>query len=76
MAQNFYMAIVACGSCFVFTVLISLATRQTKTDVELAGLTYATTPRPEKPPESWVRRPGVLAAAVLGVTLVLNWVFR
>jgi len=41
MGQNFWMAIVAWTSCFVLTVLISLATKQAqKRTQELTGLVY------------------------------------
>jgi SSS family solute:Na+ symporter len=76
MGQNFYMAIVACASCLVLTVAISLATPQTKSDAELAGLTYATTSHDKGRAEVWYRRPGVLAVVILLVTVMLNLIFR
>ena len=76
MGQNFYMAIVACGTCFVLTVLISLVTRPNKTDAELKGLVYSLTPRALAGSEAWYLRPAVLGAAVLAATLVLNIAFR
>ena len=45
MAQNFWTAIVAWTSCFVATIVISLATTRHKTDEELRGLVYSLTPR-------------------------------
>lgn len=76
MGQNFWMAIVAWSACFVLTVVISLATRRTKSDEELRGLVYALTPHTVTTDEPWYQRPGVLAVVVLALTLVLNWIFR
>jgi solute:Na+ symporter, SSS family len=76
MAQNFYMAIVAWSACFALTVAISLLTRRTKSDAELKGLTYVTTPRMPAEPDAWYQRPQVLAAIVLSITLLLNIIFR
>jgi solute:Na+ symporter, SSS family len=76
MGQNFYVAIVAWTACFVLTVLISLATRRTKTDAELTGLVYSLTPRPSEAGEPWFRRPAVVGSIVLAVTLLLNFLFR
>jgi solute:Na+ symporter, SSS family len=76
MGQNFYMAIVAWCACFALTVVISLLTRQTRSDAELEGLTYATTARASPSAESWYRRPLVLAAFLLLATAVINVVFR
>jgi SSS family solute:Na+ symporter len=75
MAQNFWTAIVAWTACFVATIAISLATRRTKTDVELTGLVYALTPRPSDELLAWYKRPAVLGGIVLGCTLVLNIIF-
>ena len=45
MAQNFWLASFAFTVCFVLTLVISLATRRTKTDEELKGLVYSLTPK-------------------------------
>ena len=45
MAQNFWLAAFAFIVCFVLTVVISLATRQTKTNEDLKGLVYSMTPK-------------------------------
>jgi SSS family solute:Na+ symporter len=76
MGQNFYMAIVACGTCFALTILISLATRPTKTDADLRGLVYSLTPRAHDERGPWYLRPAALGVVVLAATLVLNIVFR
>jgi solute:Na+ symporter, SSS family len=75
MAQNFWMAIVAWTSCFVLTILISLATRRNKTDDELKGLVYSLTPRPKAEDEPWYKQPVTVGVLVLGATLILNIIF-
>lgn len=75
MAQNFWTAIFAWTTCFVATILISLATRRTKSDDELRGLVYALTPRQSDAGMPWHERPAVLGVVVLGLTLVLNIIF-
>ncbi|NOS68574.1 MAG: sodium:solute symporter family protein [Verrucomicrobia bacterium] len=75
MAQNFYMAIVAWSACFALTILISLATKRTKTDAELTGLVYSLTPKPKSEDEPWYQRPVTLGVIILAATLVLNILF-
>jgi SSS family solute:Na+ symporter len=76
MGQNFYVAAVAWGACFVLTVLISLLTTRNKTDGELQGLVYSLTPQPAGNAEAWFRRPVVVGLIVLAVTLALNILFH
>jgi SSS family solute:Na+ symporter len=75
MGQNFYMAIVAWTTCFVLTILISLATRRVKSDADLRGLVYSLTPRPSVAGEPWYYHPVTVGVIVLAITLVLNIVF-
>jgi SSS family solute:Na+ symporter len=75
MGQNFWMAIVAWTTCFVLTILISLATKRTRTDEELAGLVYSLTPKQETAHEPWFKQPVTLGVLVLLATLVLNILF-
>ena len=75
MAQNFWTAIVAWTSCFVATIVISLATTGHKTDDELRGLVYSLTPRITDAELVWYKRPATLGVAVLALTLVLNVIF-
>ena len=75
MAQNFWTAIWAWLACFVVTILVSLATRRTKTDDELRGLVYGLTERPAEAETPWYRRAGPLGAAVLAATILLNLCF-
>jgi SSS family solute:Na+ symporter len=73
MAQNFWVAIFAWSTCFVVTILVSLATRP-RQDEDLKGLVYGLTPLP-KDEAAWWARPTPVAIAA-GVTLVvLNIIF-
>jgi SSS family solute:Na+ symporter len=75
MAQNFWLASFAFLTCLALTTVLSLATKQNKTDAELTGLVYSLTPRIQQADEAWYMRPGVQAVALLGVCLVLNIIF-
>jgi SSS family solute:Na+ symporter len=75
MGQNFWMAIVAWTSCFVLTILISLATKRNKSDEELKGLVYSLTPKPETAHEPWYKRPVTVGILVLAAAVVLNVIF-
>jgi solute:Na+ symporter, SSS family len=74
MAQNFWTAIFAWTTCFVVTILVSLATRP-RDEKELVGLVYSLTERPKQDRAVWYSRPAVLAVIVLTLTLVLNIIF-
>lgn len=74
LAQTFWTAIVAWTTCFVVTIVVSLATRP-RAATELHGLVYSLTPRPTDRDLPWRARPAVLAVAVLAMTVVLNLVF-
>jgi len=75
MAQNFWTAIFAWTTCFAMTILISLATKRTKSDTDLEGLVYWCTPKPKADAAPWWKRPAALAVIVLAMTLVLNIIF-
>ncbi|MCE9518936.1 MAG: Na+/galactose cotransporter, partial [Verrucomicrobia bacterium] len=76
MGQNFWMAIVAWTACFLLTIVISLATRRTKSDEELTGLVYSLTPKPKAENEPWFMQPVTLGMIILAATIVLNIIFR
>ncbi|BDI29291.1 sodium:solute symporter [Capsulimonas corticalis] len=76
MAQNFWTAIFAWTVCFLATILISLLTRQTKTDQEMEGLVYSLTKKPVETDLAWYARPAFLGGLVLAAALVLNIIFR
>jgi len=75
MAQNFWTAIFAWSTCFIATILISLATRQKKTDEELGGLVYSLTSKIKERDAHWWQRPALLGSIVLAVAVVLNLLF-
>ena len=74
LAQTFWTAIVAWTTCFVVTILVSLATAPRPAE-ELRGLVYGFTERPEDDSTRWYQRPAVLAVIVLALTLTLNVIF-
>ncbi len=75
MAQNFWTAIYAWTACFVVTILVSLATRQAKSDQELTGLVSSLTPRLANEDLVWYHRPERLAMVVLAGLVLLNIIF-
>ena len=75
MAQNFWTAIWAWTTCFLMTIVISLATRP-RPETELTGLVYSLTERPREEHLAWYKRPLALGAGVIALTLVLNLIFR
>lgn len=74
LAQTFWTAIAAWVTCFVVTIVVSLATKP-REEKELVGLVYSLTPKPEEGNLAFFARPGVLAVIVLALTLVLNVIF-
>src|SRR5437762_1926403 len=74
LAQTFWTAIVAWVTCFLVTIVVSLVTRPRPPD-ELGGLVYGLTEKPRDMVAHWYERPAVLAAGVLGLTVLLNVVF-
>jgi solute:Na+ symporter, SSS family len=74
MAQNFWIAIFAWSTCFLVTILVSLATRP-KSDSELRNLVYGLTELPSDHDVVWYKRPGALAIIVLIILTALNFLF-
>jgi len=74
LAQTFWTAIVAWVTCFVVTIVVSLATRPRPPE-ELHGLVYGLTPIPADQAVSWYERPTTLALVALVCALALNLVF-
>ena len=74
MAQNLWMAIFAWSTCFLVTLLVSLATRPRPAD-ELSGLVYSLTPRVADSTEPWHRRPAILALIVGTFVVILNLIY-
>ena len=75
MAQNFWTAIYAFVTAFVFTVVISLLTKQLKTDGELKGLVYSLTPKPVDDSKHWYQKPVVMAIIVSAIAITLSIIF-
>jgi SSS family solute:Na+ symporter len=75
MAQNFWAAIYAWTSCFVVTIVVSLATARNRTDEQLRGLVYSLTPRIKDEHLPWYKQPAILGIIVLLITLILNIIF-
>ncbi|TAN38836.1 MAG: Na+/galactose cotransporter [Verrucomicrobia bacterium] len=75
MAQNFWLAIFAFGACFLLTIILSLLTKQTKTNEDLKGLVYALTPRVVDGEQLWITRPAVFGTILLIGCVILNIIF-
>ncbi len=75
MAQNFWLASCAFLVCFSLTLVISLATRRTKTDTELKGLVYSLTPKLKDEETAWYLRPATLGIVLLAACVILNIIF-
>ncbi|HWJ24330.1 MAG TPA: sodium:solute symporter family protein [Gemmatimonadaceae bacterium] len=75
LAQTFWTAIAAFTTCFLVTIVVSLATRPRPAD-ELRGLVYTLTERPKDTEMSVAKRPLTLALVVLVLTVALNFIFR
>jgi SSS family solute:Na+ symporter len=74
MAQNFWIAIFAWTTCFVVTILVSLATRP-REPKELEGLVYGLTKVPHETGVPWYLRPAPLAVVVGILLIILNVIF-
>ena len=74
-AQNFWLASCAFLVCFSLTLVISLATRRTKTDTELKGLVYSLTPKLKDEETAWYLRPATLGIVLLAACVILNIIF-
>jgi len=75
MAQGFWTAIFAFSACMVVTIVVSLATKQNKTDEDLKGLVYSLTEKPKEDDLPLWKRPIFLAVVVLAMTACLNVIF-
>jgi SSS family solute:Na+ symporter len=75
MAQNFWTAVWAWSACFVATIVISLVTRQLKTQDDLRGLVYSLTPKEKNPELAWYQQPATLGVVVMVAVVVLNIIF-
>jgi SSS family solute:Na+ symporter len=75
MAQNFWLATFAFAVCFILTMVISLATRRTKSDEQLKGLVYSLTPKIVEHNVPLWQRPAVVGTVLLTACVILNLIF-
>jgi len=75
MAQNFWIAIIAFTTCFVMSIVVSMATTP-RTDDEMEGLVYGLTKVPHDATAKWYQRPAPLTVIVVIMLLILNIWFR
>ncbi|MCX6284453.1 MAG: sodium:solute symporter family protein [Bacteroidetes bacterium] len=75
MAQNFWTAIYACSTSAIVTVVLSLLTKQKKSDDELKGLVYVLTPKFNEEAVPWYTRSTTLAIIVLLLVSILTILF-
>jgi SSS family solute:Na+ symporter len=71
MAQNFWIAICAWTTCFVVTILVSLATKP-RPEKELEGLVYGLTKLKHDEGVAWYLRPAPIAVAIGALAIFLN----
>jgi SSS family solute:Na+ symporter len=73
MAQGFYTAIYAFIVCLVLTVILSLTTKQLKSDEELTGLVYSLTPKTkDEPGIPWYDKPVVMAVIIGAISIIIT----
>lgn len=75
MAQNFNIAIFAFCAAFIFTWVISRATRRNKSDNELKGLVYSLTPKYVDEEKEWYKRPVTLSIIIGIIAITLSIIF-
>jgi len=75
MAQNYWLATFAFLVCLSLTLIISLATKRTKTNEELKGLVYSLTPKLKDTEQNFLLRPAVLGTILLIACVILNIIF-
>jgi len=75
MAQNFWTAIIAFAVATTVTVVLTILTKQQKTEGELTGLVYSLTPRISDKHLPWHKRPAGLAVIVGVICVVLSIIF-
>ena len=74
MAQNFWIAIFAWSTCFLVTILVSLAS-QPRPASDLQNLVYGMTDIPHDAALPWYQRPLPLASVVIAALIALNLIF-
>jgi SSS family solute:Na+ symporter len=56
--------------------VISLATKRTKTNEDLKGLVYSLTPRLKDEGQAWYLRPAIVGTVLIIACIILNIIFR
>jgi solute:Na+ symporter, SSS family len=74
MAGNFWRSTIAWTICFVITIVVSFFTKP-KPESELEGLVWGMGPKTDASALPWYKRPVVLAAIALALTLACNLLF-
>jgi SSS family solute:Na+ symporter len=74
MARNFWGAIWAWTTCFAVTIAVSLVTTPRSAEA-MKGLVYSLTPKVREEGLAWYLRPGILAAIVGAVAVMINVYF-
>ena len=75
MAQNFWLASFAFGTCLLLTIVITLVTQRTKSDEELKGLVYSLTPKVVDEDQTWYACPALLGCVLLAACFLMNFLF-
>lgn len=75
MAQNFNIAMVAFVVAFVMTWVISVFTKQVRTEKELTGLVYQLTPKYVDEEKQWYKKPVVLSIIIGAIAIILSIIF-
>ncbi|MGL5019275.1 MAG: sodium:solute symporter family transporter [Luteolibacter sp.] len=75
MAQNFWLASFAFGTCLILSVVISFATKRVKSDEELKGLVYSLTPKQADAGVAWYARPAFLGVVLIVACILMNLIF-
>jgi SSS family solute:Na+ symporter len=75
MAQNFWTGIFAWSTCFIMTIVISLLSRQKRSDEQLKGLVYSLTPKIREDEVIWYKKPVTFGIIVLVAAVILNIIF-
>ena len=72
--SSMWRALIAWGTCFVLTIVVSLFTTR-KPEGELKGLVYGLTEKVEVKETVWYKRPLVLVGAITVIFIALNVIF-
>ena len=74
MSANFYGAMVGWSVCFLTTCAVSMFTAK-KPAEQLGGVVYQPHPSEANRSPSLMRAPWIMASAIAGICIVLNWLF-